>query len=254
MKNQEVCMKSRPIVAIGGGSVGRSGPPTTTEIDRQILRLTGKKHPHVLFVPTAHRDPEDYVAAFRTQYEGLGCRVEVLYLYQKRPSNRHIERLISSSDLIYVGGGNPLRMMKRWRALGVDRHLFRAHQRGAVLAGMSAGAIGWFDQGLSDCWRLDHDPTQSILVQGLGLLSGICNPHYHKEAWRISRIREIMARRRGFCLGIDDEAALMVNGETFRVFSVFPQKFWVYRVSWQDGLFIEKRLPPTGTLAELQVN
>jgi len=41
------------IVAIGGVEIGRPGYPIETDkIDREIIRLSGKKHPKVLFIPT----------------------------------------------------------------------------------------------------------------------------------------------------------------------------------------------------------
>ena len=40
----------KKIVAIGGGEIGRPGfPIETTEIDKEIIKLTSKKNPKVLF-------------------------------------------------------------------------------------------------------------------------------------------------------------------------------------------------------------
>lgn len=48
------------IVAVGGG-IGRPGTRVETlAIDRETVRLTGKKHPRLLFVPTASGDSESY--------------------------------------------------------------------------------------------------------------------------------------------------------------------------------------------------
>ena len=48
------------IVAIGGGEIERPGYPIETEeIDREIIRLSGKKHPKVLFIPTARPLPPE---------------------------------------------------------------------------------------------------------------------------------------------------------------------------------------------------
>ena len=70
--------------------------------------------------------------------------------------------------IIYVGGGNTLKMMRRWRRLGVDDLLRSAHSRGAVLCGVSAGAICWFDSGSQ---RLD------VLLQSRRLELHRCNRH-----------------------------------------------------------------------------
>jgi len=55
------------IIAIGGGEVGEPKedgdgfyPVETTAIDQEIVRLTEKKNPRLLFIPTASYDSVDY--------------------------------------------------------------------------------------------------------------------------------------------------------------------------------------------------
>jgi hypothetical protein len=49
-------------VAIGGGEIGRPGHPVeTAAIDRCIVRLTGRRQPRLLFLPTATQDSALYV-------------------------------------------------------------------------------------------------------------------------------------------------------------------------------------------------
>ncbi|MFH0804049.1 MAG: Type 1 glutamine amidotransferase-like domain-containing protein, partial [Candidatus Zambryskibacteria bacterium] len=51
----------KKIIAIGGGEIGRPGfSVETTQIDREIINLTGKKNPRLLFIPTASADSESY--------------------------------------------------------------------------------------------------------------------------------------------------------------------------------------------------
>ena len=63
----------RNIIAIGGGRL-RSGPPQTTAIDREIVALSGKAKPRLLFIPTASLDPEDYCQAIERQF-GYGSHL-----------------------------------------------------------------------------------------------------------------------------------------------------------------------------------
>ena len=139
------------IVAIGGGEIGRSGYPVeTTEIDQEIIRLSGKSKPRMLFIPTASSDSESYYNVVKNHFgTSLSCKVDVLYLLVNKPSRKEIEEKILSSDIIYVGGGNTLKMMKLWRKLGVDRLLKAAYDKGTVLCGLSAGAICWFEYDLT---------------------------------------------------------------------------------------------------------
>ena len=109
----------KAIVAIGGGEIRTRG---TLDIDREIIRLSGKRHPKILFIPTASSDSPQYCRQFSDYFGAfLDCGTDTLLLVSERPSAQQIERQIMSSDMVYVGGGNTLFMMRVWRHLGVDR-------------------------------------------------------------------------------------------------------------------------------------
>lgn len=94
----------KKLVAIGGGELKDLD---TLLIDREIVKLTGKKHPRALFIPTASGDADGYWQTFQKVYgEMLGCKPEVLYLVRETPSRKEIKEKILGADLIYVGGGN----------------------------------------------------------------------------------------------------------------------------------------------------
>src|SRR5271166_3117174 len=111
----------RAIVAIGGGEIRARG---TAPIDREIIRLTRKKNPKLLFIPTASSDSERYWKHVQ-EYFGkfLKCKTDVLFLIKEQPSKQQIRQKILSADIIYVGGGNTLKMMRLWRRRGVDKLL-----------------------------------------------------------------------------------------------------------------------------------
>ena len=155
------------IFAIGGGEIQKD---ETLEFDRYIVELTGIHRPNALFLPTASGDSKIYAETFKNLYgRRLGCKVNVLRLISEAPSRSEILQKIHSANLIYVGGGNTLRMMKRWRALSIDGELSKAGARGAVLAGLSAGAICWFRYGNSDSRSFSGKKRwQHIRVRGLG--------------------------------------------------------------------------------------
>ena len=74
------------IIAIGGGEIGRPGKPIETlEIDKEIIRLTGKKNPQLLFIPTASSDSEGYVSTVREHFSGrLACNIDLLLLMTEK--------------------------------------------------------------------------------------------------------------------------------------------------------------------------
>ena len=92
------------------------------ELDAEVVRLSATRTPQVVFLPTATQDNPGYVAIVE-EHSGrrLGCSVLPLLVYDRTVGDADIERAIRSADIIYVGGGNTLRMMKLWRSRGVDR-------------------------------------------------------------------------------------------------------------------------------------
>jgi peptidase E len=98
------------LVAIGGGVIRTRG---TAEIDREIIRLSNRKCPTVLFIPTASSDSGRYCQRFVEHFgKFLNCKTDVLRLVDEPPSVQQIEKKIFSADIIYVGGGNTLFMMR----------------------------------------------------------------------------------------------------------------------------------------------
>ena len=106
----------KAIVAIGGGEIRTRG---TAPIDREIIRLSGKKNPKLLFIPIASSDSERYWKHVK-EYFGkfLKCKTDVLILIKERPSKKQIRKKILSADIIYVSGGNTLLMMRIGEGLG----------------------------------------------------------------------------------------------------------------------------------------
>jgi peptidase E len=71
-------------------------------------------------------------------------------------------------------------MLAVWRAQGVDQTLREVWERGVVLTGWSAGAICWFQSGVTDSFSAELDPIDWCL----GFLSGSMCPHYDGEERR----------------------------------------------------------------------
>ncbi len=209
------------IVAIGGGSI-RTG--STLAIDREIIRLSGKKNPTVLFLPTASSDSEKYWQIFRDYYgKKLGCRSDVLFLLKEKPSFSIISRKILSADIIYVGGGNTLKMMRRWRFLGVDTLLRKAWKQGTVLAGVSAGSICWFEYGHSDSLSF-YNPKhwEYIRVKGLGFIKGTHCPHYNSSTLGVKRkhdFTKMMLKNGGKGIAVDNNCAVIFSDRETQVMS-----------------------------------
>lgn len=211
------------IVAIGGGELPRADRSNdTTELDAEVVRLAGVRTPRLIFLPTGHGDDSGYINLIREHYgERLGCHVEPLPLYDRSRTSREIEQAIGRADIVYVGGGNTLRMMKLWRRRGVDRLLVEAAAGGTVMAGISAGAICWCAAGVSDSrsFAARDDSWDYIAVRGLGLVDVVLAPHCNADARRRNALHRIAHNRHRIGVGLDDFTALEILDDHYRVLS-----------------------------------
>lgn len=231
------------IVAIGGGDLSTLA---TEPIDRTIIELSGKSSPHALFIPTASSDSVEYWETFDRAYRvAYGCATDVLYLLGPTPDPSEVARKIERADIIYVGGGNTLKMMRRWRRLRVDALLRDAHARGAVLCGVSAGAICWFDSGHSDSMSFYHpDDWDYIAVTGMGLVKGLSCPHYNGETAGVPRrqsFHDMVRKKSGIGIAIDNDCALAFVDDGYKVLSAAPDAS-VYTLFVRNGEFTERRI------------
>ena len=244
---------SKAIVAIGGGDIRRRG---TAAIDREIIRLSGKTRPKLLFIPTASYDAEEYWAHVQKYFGGfLRCKAEVLFLIRERPPHEEIRRKILAADVIYVGGGNTLKMIRLWRRLEVDRLLRLAYKNGTVLSGISAGAICWFDSGHSDSMSF-YNPQEwrYINVRGMGLLPGMFCPHYNSGTLGKARrksFRGMIGRIGGVGIGLENNCAIeVVDGRFYKIIRSKPVAR-AYRVCKQHGEVVVEQIPQTARLQPL---
>ncbi len=209
----------KKIIAIGGRKIRTAD---TLTIDKEIIRLSQKKHPKLLFIGTAMSDSDLYWQ-YIDKYFGkkLGCKTDNLKLIKGKPSAEGIKEKILSADIIYVGGGNTLKMMKVWRRLGVDKLLKTAWQQGTVLCGISAGSICWFESGHSDSMSFYNSKKwKYIKVRGIGFLKGMNCPHYNSETLGVPRkehFRNMIEKTGGMGIAIDDNCAIEFIDDTYRV-------------------------------------
>jgi dipeptidase E len=221
------------IVALGGG--GFSMEPDNLTLDWYILSLwrASDRKPRVCFIPTATGDSPDYIGRFYSAFETLPCQpthLTLLDLPAPDPASAIME-----NDIFYVGGGNTREMLAIWRQCGLDCALKAAWQMGKILCGISAGAICWFEQAISDS-----------VVEGelhplrcLGFLTGTAAPHYDDPGRRETFHRCLLAGEVSAGYGIDNSAALHFDGT--RLVNVVTSRpgAAAYRVELANGEVVE---------------
>jgi dipeptidase E len=162
------------IIAMAGG--GFTMEPDNPRLDDHVLAATGSDHPSVLFVPTASGDSPGYVQTFHDVFAGR-ADTDALSLFNREGDLREP---VFAADLVYVGGGNTANLIALWRLHGLDALLREACAKGVVLTGVSAGALCWFESGVTDSFG----PGLAPLTGGLGFLDGAFCPHYDSDPAR----------------------------------------------------------------------
>ena len=195
-------MLGKNIIAIGGGGFGRS--LGDLKIEKYITSLVKKDRPKICFIPTASGDNDLYKLNFYRAFSRLDCVTSNLDFFSR---TENLEKKILSQDIIFVGGGNTKSMLAVWREWNLHNILRIGYEKGIIMSGVSAGAICWFDKGITDSFA-----DKLEVIDCLGMVEGVACPHYYGEKEREPFVNEIVySGKINSCICIDDYCALHIN-------------------------------------------
>lgn len=197
------------------------------------LKLSGKSRPNLGFIATASGDAVAYVQRFEETAAKLECQPSHLPMFARTPD---VREWAESQDVILVGGGNTKSMLAVWREWDLPELLREAWKRGTVLCGWSAGAICWFEQGVTDSYA---DRLESLAC--LGFLPGSCCPHYNGEVDRRPAYHRLITEGRiQGGIAIDDCVGVHYIGEIPTAIVRLDDSSHAYRVDQSPAAEIEE--------------
>ena len=221
----------KQIIAIGGGGFGRT--PGEGLIEKYILDQSEKDVPNICFIPTATGDNEAYKVNYYSTFSKLECSPSHLDFFKRTPD---LKELILKQDVIFVGGGNTKSMLAVWKDWGLDLLLKEAYEKGVIMSGVSAGAICWFDQGVTDSWAEDLK-----VMDCLGFIEGACCPHYDEEPQRKPSLNKFITEKvLKSCYAVDGGCALHIEDEKEFKSVVFSKNKNSFLVQMKDNKVAEK--------------
>ena len=108
----------------------------------RILGDIEKERPKAAYVGASNGDDPDFFALFEAAMEGIGIRDNSMVRSEPSESER---LFLDAADLILLSGGDPLRGWRTIDSNGIRGAIARRYDEGAVLCGVSAGAVqlGW---------------------------------------------------------------------------------------------------------------
>ena len=228
----------RRILALGGHDF-TSRPPDRA-VCELLLRLAGERggeRPRICILPTASGDTAEQIGRFYASFGERPCEPSDLSLFRLGRRPMALREHLLSQDLIYVGGGSMVNLLAVWEAHDVASILTLAWRRGVVLAGQSAGAMCWFEAGVT------KSSGKPLVAAGLGLLSGSLCVHYNNEPERRAAYLEAVGDGMPSGYGLDDYAGLLWEGEGTPSAVTARRGARAYRVAARQDSVSESPLP-----------
>jgi dipeptidase E len=232
----------RRILCIGGH--GFSARPADRAMTDFVVSLARSEQPRICLLPTASGDAAEQSSAFNTAMSSRGCIASELSLFRLGRRPIAVRDHLLAQDLIYVGGGNLLNLMAVWEAHDLGAILRLAWGQGIPICGQSAGAMCWFEVGITTgAGRLRR-------AAGLGILPGSCSVHYHSEPDRRQLLLDSVATGGPSGYGIDDHAALLWNDRRVAGPYSSRQGATIYRVKRDGPEVVERAFAASAVVPE----
>jgi peptidase E len=226
------------VLALGGHEFG-SRPPDRA-VCELLLRLASERgggRPRICILPTPGADASEQIAGFYAAFGERSCEPSDASPFQLGRRQQALRDQLLRQDLIYVGGGSLVDLLALWEARDVASILDLAWRQGTVLAGQGAGAMCWFEAGITG------SSGRPLVAAGLGLLPGSLCVHYNNQPERRAAYLDAVADGMPSGYGLDDYAGLLCEGGGAPSALTARRGARAYRVIGQGGEVTESALP-----------
>ena len=203
-------MSAAPVALVGSGEY----LPVMTEIERALIADRPRRY--VQLATAAAPEGDESLARWhrlgREQAERLGAEQVVVDVRTREDAeSKRWADAVTGAGLIYLSGGNPAFLAETLRGTAVWDAIVAEHEKGAALAGCSAGAMALSDWAprMRDLVH-PNQPTGLRLVQQVRVI-----PHFDKMlGWMPDMLRNALLHKpEGTTLiGIDEDTALVSVG------------------------------------------
>ena len=226
-------------VLIGGGEIGKGKTSyETKEIDEEIVKLAKKENPNFLFIGLASSFSDSYYDTIKKIYKKLGCTTVYLKKNNLIHNPKLVEEKIKNADIIYIGGGDTIKLLESIKTYNLEPQLKEAYERGCIMAGISAGAILLSKEGFSDSKILRGESTEHEFIKGLNLINISISPHHHTNNQKTKELEEAIQSTKKKVYGIENKTALKIEDNT--ISTIHTDKDYNAYLCFYDKKYQEK--------------
>ncbi len=201
---------------IGGGGIGKPNKEKyqVRALDEEIINMTGKKSPQLLFIGVAsHKTEDEYFLTIQKNFSALNCECAHLNKVDIKDEAK-ARKMFDAADIIYVGGGNTIHLMQVFRKHNIFPLFEKAIAENKVLTGMSAGAICYCEFGNSGSRVLKSNPNQPVKVAGMGFVKMLFCPHINSNKNRLPAMENMLKSESLEGYALDDLVAIKIVNES----------------------------------------
>jgi cyanophycinase len=172
---------------------------------------------HVVVVSTASTLGDLATQSYSQLFDSLGIgRVTGLRPEERAHANSpEVANPLSDATAVFLTGGNQLRLSSVVAGTRLADAIHRAHDRGAVLAGTSAGASAMATHMMA-FGRSGETPKARMaqLAAGLGIVHGVVIDQHFEQRGRFGRLLAVVAQSPSLVgIGLDEDTCGIVHAD-----------------------------------------
>ena len=198
-----------------------------------IRELISDRAPKAAYIGASNGDDLQFYAIFEAAMEGVGVRDCRMILSSFSADDRDF---LNEADLILLAGGD---VQKGWRVLkevGIGDFVLRRYSAGAVLVGVSAGAVQLGLYGL-----IEAEDSFNVLIDTFKLVPFMVGAHEEKQDWAGLRRAVELLDGSAIGIGIPAGGGLVYHPDR----SIEAIRHPVFEISMSSGLASDNLLFPT---------
>ncbi len=200
----------KPVYLMAGGP-GRSRKQDP--VLSLVLRESGKSAPSVGYVGTASDDDARFFGFMTAEIKAAGAgKIEHAIITPARADLKKARSILTSSDVIFIGGGDVERGMEVLREKDMADFLVDLYRQGKPFFGVSAGSIMLGKEWVR--WPDPDDEDSAELFPCLGIAPVICDTHAEDDDWQELKALLALEKDGAEGYGIPSGATLKVSPDS----------------------------------------